>query len=232
MTGNKYNCDVAEELFFKVINNVLSRTKDYTFSKIVFCIGGDMLNADNLTGTTTKGTPQSNELHLYDAYERLCAMTIKAIDMLSKRAPVDIVYVPGNHDTTCGFMIANYINAWFRNDNRINVDISPLPRKYIKFGKTLFVFAHDGNVKTLPRLIPDEARKWWSDIDTTEVFLQHLHTEQVLLEENNMRIQRLPTISAKSEWANQKGYNSKRQAKSFIFDIDDGLSDVLYVPIK
>ena len=231
-TGNEYNCDIAERLFFKVIEDILYRTKDYKFKKIIFCVGGDMLNADNLLGTTTKGTPQSNELHLYEAYERLCSMTIKAIDILSQKAPVDVIYVPGNHDSTCGFMLANYINAWFRNDNMVSVDYSPLPRKYVKFGKTLFVFAHDGNVKTLPRIIPDEARECWSKIETTEVFLQHLHTEQLLLEDNNMRIQRLPTISGKSEWANQKGYSSKRQAKSFIFDIEDGLSDVLYTTIK
>lgn len=117
-------------------------------------------------------------------------------------------------------------------DSRVSVDYSPLPRKYVKFGRTLFVFAHDGNVKTLPRLIADEAREYWSEIDTTEVFLQHLHTEQVLTEEYNMRIQRLPTISAKSNWAVDKGFGSKRQCKTFIFDKSDGLCDILYTPIK
>ena len=191
-----------------------------------------MLNADNLAGTTTKGTPQNNDKHLFEAYERLCAMTIKAIDILKDICPVDIIYVAGNHDMTCGFKLAKYIDAWFRNEDDVTVDYLPYPRKYVKFGKTLFVFAHDGNVKTLPKLIADEAREYWSDINMTEVFLQHLHSEQVLLEDSNMRIQRLPTISAKSEWTVSKGYNSRRQCKSFIFDIDDGLTDVLYTPIK
>lgn len=47
-----------------------------------------------------------------------------------------------------------------------------------------------------------------------------------------MRIQRLPTISAKSDWANRKGFGSKRQCKSFIFDLEDGMTDILYTPIK
>ena len=81
-------------------------------------------------------------------------------------------------------------------------------------------------------LIADEAREYWSDVDTTEVFLQHLHTENVLMEEFNMRIQRLPTISAKSKWTTDNGYSSKRQCKTFIFDIEDGLTDVIYTPIK
>jgi UDP-2,3-diacylglucosamine pyrophosphatase LpxH len=232
ITGNEYNCNIAEKLFFYVIEDIISRTSNRNFAKIIFCVGGDMLNADNIAGTTTKGTPQNNDLHLFEAYERLCAMTIKAIETLKDIAPVKVIYVPGNHDLTCGFKLALYINSWFRNEERVNVDYSPLPRKYFVFGKTLFTFAHDGNIKTLPKTIADEARAYWSDVDTVEVFLQHLHGEAILLEDNNMRIQRLPTISAKSEWSVFKGYNSKRQCKTFIYDKEDGLTDVLYTPIK
>lgn len=231
-TGNEYNCDIAEKLFFHVISDIISRTNKHKFNKIIFCIGGDMLNGDNLSGSTTKGTPQDSDLLYFDAIEKLYAMTIKAIDIIKVKAPVEVVYVSGNHDKLSGYKLAKFVDAWFRNDNRITVNYSPLPRKYIKFGRTLFVFAHDGNIKTLPRLVADEARKFWSDIDTTEVFLQHLHTEQVLTEEYNMRIQRLPTISAKSDWTVNKGFGSKRQCKTFIFDIDNGLTDILYTPIK
>ncbi len=231
-TGNEYNCEIAEKLFFYVISDILSRVEKYQFNKIIFCIGGDMLNGDNLLGSTTKGTPQDSDLLYFDAVEKLYAMTIKATDILKQKAPVDVIYISGNHDELSGYKLAKFIDAWFRNDENVTVDYSPLPRKYVKFGRTLFAFAHDGNIKTLPRLIADEARKYWSDIDTTEVFLQHLHTEQVLTEEYNMRIQRLPTISAKSDWAVNKGFGSKRQCKTFIFDIEDGLTDVLYTPIK
>lgn len=231
-TGNEYNCDIAEEVFFYVINDVLSRTQHYSFNKIIFTIGGDALNSDNLLGTTTKGTLQSNDLHLFDAYNRLHDMTIRAIDMLKDIAPVDVIHISSNHDFTSSWKLAKSIQAWFRNDDSVNVDTSPLPRKYVVFGKTLFVFAHDANVKELPSLVSDEAREFWSDVAFCEVLLQHLHSEQVLMEKHNMRIQRLPTISAKSEWSVGKGYGSRRQCKSFIYDKEDGLTDVLYTPIR
>lgn len=233
-TGNEYNCDIAEKLFFYVINDILSRTQSYKFNKIIFTIGGDILNSDNLQNTTTKGTPQTCDIHLYDAYERVCNMTIKAIDVIKNatHTPIDVIYIVGNHDEVSGFKLAKYVQAWFRNDSDIKVDTSPLPRKYIVFGQTLFVFAHDGDIKKLPKIIADEARDVWSNVIFTEVFLQHLHTEQILLEENNMRIQRLPTISAKSKWTVDKGFSSKRQCKSFIYDLEDGLTDVLYTPVK
>ena len=94
------------------------------------------------------------------------------------------------------------------------------------------MFAHDADIKKLPALIPDECRKVWSGVTNTEVFLQHLHSEMVLDENNHMRIQRLPTISAPSAWTTEQGYRSKRQCKSFIFDKEYGLTDVLYTNIK
>ena len=231
-TGNEYNCDLAEILFFYVINDVLTRTSTYKFKEIIFCIGGDMLNGDNLFGSTTKGTPQNSDIHYYDAYERLCAMTIKAIDLLRKICKVNVIYVMGNHDEMTGFKLAKYIDAWFRNDAMVEVDYQPIARKYKLFGKTLFCFAHDGKVQKLPAIIADEARNMWSQANTVEVFLQHLHKEELLMEENNIRIQRLPTISGRSKWSADKGYSSKRQCKSFIFDEEDGLTDVIYTSIK
>lgn len=232
-TGNEYNCDIAEKLFFDVIEDILSRTSDYDFEEITFIVGGDMMNEDSLSGTTTKGTPQVRDLHYYDACERLYAMIIKAIDFLKQvSGKVNVIYVMGNHDEVTGYKLAKYIDAWFRNDDMVNVDFKPLARKYYLYGKTLLCFAHDGKVNNLPALIADEAREYWSKANSVEVFLQHLHSEQVLVENNNIRIQRLPTISAKSKWTNDNGYNSKRQCKTFIFDKEDGLTDVLYTKIK
>ena len=231
-SGDDYNCDIAEKLFFYVLNDVLSRTVSYYFDKVVFVIGGDVENSDYLTNTTVKGTPQDNDLHYYEACERLYAMTIKAIDMLKEVAPVDVILCVGNHDEVTCYKLAKYIDAWFRDDERVNVDYTPLARKYYLYGKTLMCFAHDGKVQKLPALIANEARQMWSQADTVEVFLQHLHTEQVLMEDNNIRIQRLPTISARSKWCVDKGYSSKRQCKSFIFDKEDGLTDVIYTPIR
>jgi len=231
-TGNYYDCNTAENLFFYVIKNVLSRTKHMKFKKIVFTIGGDMSNFDSLSGTTTKGTAQDNACGYFEMMEKLFEMTIMAIDMLANIAPVDVILINGNHDKTVGYALAQYCYAWYKNDERVNVDTSPLPRKYVVFGKTLMVFAHNADVKRLPELIPDEAREYWSNVDMTEVFLQHLHSENVLYEKNNMRIQRLPTISAQSAWATEQGYRSHRQCKSFIFDEKYGLTDVLYTHIK
>lgn len=230
-SGNEYNCQLAEDVFFHIIADVLERTERYKFKRIVFTIGGDQMDADSPANTTTKGTPQHCDKHYWDACEQLYAMTVKAVDLLAERAPVDVIYVPGNHDNQSGFKLAKYVDAWFRNDDRVSVDYSPLPRHYYVFGKTLFVFAHDGDAKRLQKLVPDEARDMWSQVDFTEVMLQHLHSEALLTEDCNMRIQRLPSPVARSVWTTEQGYRARRQCKSFVYDEQFGLYDVIYTVV-
>lgn len=231
-SGNFYDCDVAEKICRKVVADVLSRTAQYQFQQIVFLVGGDMLNADNVSGTTAHGTPQDNCWPYYDACNHLYDLMVQIVETLAYLAPVRVIYVPGNHDTVTGFKLAKYMEAWFRNTNRVEVDTSPLLRKYYQFGKTLFMFAHNADIKKIPQIVAVEQRAAWSSASQCEVMLQHFHSEQVLLEDHHMRIQRLPTVCAKSSWAAQQGYDSMRQCKSFIYDKELGLTDVLYTVVK
>ena len=42
-----------------MLNDVVERTMHERFEKVLF-VGNDFVNADNINGTTTKGTPQDN----------------------------------------------------------------------------------------------------------------------------------------------------------------------------
>jgi hypothetical protein len=70
-----------------------------------------MLNGDNLSGSTTKGTPQDSDLLYFDAIEKLYAMTIKAVETLKQKAPIDVIYISGNHDELSGYKLAKFIDA-------------------------------------------------------------------------------------------------------------------------
>jgi hypothetical protein len=232
LTNNKYDCETAVYRFYEVLDDIVASVRGQNFEEIIFTIGGDMLNADNQVGTTTKGTPQDNEVHLFEAFELALRIITNAIEILADIAPVRVMYVVGNHDETVGWQFAKVVEAYFRNEKRITVDTSPRMRKYYKYGNTMFVFAHDADVKKLPIIVADEAREWWSDIKFTDVFLQHLHSEQILLEDHNMRIQRLPTISGLSKWSYENGFSSQRQNKAFIYDKVTGLRTVIYTNLE
>lgn len=231
ITGNDYDCVTADSCVKKIIDDVTVSINTNEIERIIFTIGGDMLNADNQNNTTTKGTPQDCEKHLFEAFEDVLRTVYDALYDLMKIAPVDIVYIPGNHDETVGWFLAKVLEAGFSTTDKVTVDVSPLPRKYYQFGNTLLAFAHTANEKQLPAIVADEAREYWSKVKYTDVFLQHLHSEQVLVEDHNMRIQRLPTVCAMSKWTNDSGYKSRRMNKSFIYDREYGLRSVLYTSV-
>ena len=227
-TGNEYNMKIAEELFFHVINDVIDRVGNKSFEKVLFITGNDFVNADNLNGTTTKLTPQDNSESWFKAVHKATELIIKATDMLTKIAPVDVVLVPSNHDLHTMFGVMLTVEAWYKDDRNVNIDTSPLPRKYYKFGKMLIALSHDMKVKDALQIITSEAKSMWSDCDHIVLMLGHLHQAMVYEKQGYLEILRLPTISGWSRWANEKGYiQSEKKNQSFIIDSKLGITDIL-----
>ena len=227
-TGNEYNMQIAEDIFFQVINDIIDRIEDKPFEKVLFAVGNDFINADNLGGFTTRGTPQDNAESWFKAVNKATELIIRATDMLTYIAPVDVVLVPSNHDLHTMFGVIQTVKAWYRDDDNVNVDDSPLPRKYYEFGKTLLTFSHDIKVKDALQIITTEAKDKWSNCEHIILMLAHLHQSIVYEKQGYLEVLRLPTVSGWSRWSNDKGYiQSERKNQSFIIDKELGITDIL-----
>jgi len=232
-TGNDYNMEIAEELFFHVINDVIDRVDNKSYEKVLFVVGNDFVNADNLSGTTTHGTPQDNSSSWFKAVEKATQLIIKATDMLTLIAPVDVVLVPSNHDLHTMFGVMQTIEAWYRNDKNVSIDSSPLPRKYYKFGKMLIALSHDMKVKDALRIITTEAKSMWSDCEHIVLLLAHLHQSMEYEKQGYLEILRLPCISGWSRWSNDKGYvQTEKKNQTFNVDSQLGITDILNTVIE
>lgn len=229
-TGNTYDENIAEGLVSYCINDILSRTQDKKFEKIIFIIGNDMVNYDNNSKTTTRGTPQDGQCPVEVAIEKVSDLLISCIEKLRAVQNVDVIYIPSNHDKVVGAGIANGIRMAYRECEDVNVDFRPIDRKYISLGRTLIGMAHDVDIKDINGVIQSDARHMLSNTDRTIYLLAHLHHEQCI-DKNGTDIRRLPTVSALSRWSYEKGYSSQRKCQSFIVDYDKGITDVIYTVI-
>lgn len=232
-TGNDYNIEIAEEVYYQAINDVLNRYSNRTFEKVLFIVGNDFINFDNLNGTTQKGTPQDNSALWFSVVNKATQLVINGVDMLSTIAPVDVVYVPSNHDLHTMFGIMQTVKAWYRNDDNVNVDGNPLPRKYYKFGETLFALSHDIKVKDALQIVTSEAKDMWSECEHIICLLAHLHQAMEYEKQGYLEIKRLPTISGWSRWSNNQGYiQSEKKNQCFIVNSELGITDILNTVIK
>jgi hypothetical protein len=177
--GEAVDTDMIEKRFINVIDDIIDRVKGQDFEKIIFPIGNDFFNSDTIENTTTRGTRQDNDLRWQEMFLKGVELLIKAIDKLSTLAPVEVFYVAGNHDKMASYYATHYLNAWYRNDGRVQVSIDPQIRKYIEYGNCLIGFSHGNEEgKRINSLMQIEASNAWGKTKFREWHLGHLHHMQ------------------------------------------------------
>lgn len=239
-TGDEYNLSIAQERFMDAFIYLLDdATRRHTIEKIVFPVGNDLLNCDGPHGMTTGGTPQSNDGRYQKAYQVTIGLLVGAIERLVAVAPVEVVSVPGNHDTLSVWTITETIGAWFRNSPHVTVDNSPSLRKYTRWGKCLIGFTHGDKEKpeSLPLIMAQERASDWAETKAREWHLGHKHTVSAkvvghLAEHTGVRVRVLPSLSGSDAWHSQMGYvHNIKSAEAYLWHKERGLIGVSYYNI-
>lgn len=230
-TGDNYTKEIAENLYYYIIEDVLERTQHLKFEKIFYTIGSDMFNSDNKAGTTTKGTPQNNDGEIEEAIIDMTDIIVNCIEKLRTISNVEVIYINSNHDSMTSFGVANTLRKLYDKSDDVNIDYKWIDRKYKVFGNTLLGFAHNLKDNKVNDIIQADARHLMSETTNTVYFLAHLHHENCK-DVGGTDVRRLPTVSALSRWAYENGYNAVRKNQSFIIDGKFGITDVIYTFVE
>jgi hypothetical protein len=229
-TGEDYDLKIAEKRFKKALAELLKRTNLALVSRIFFPIGNDLVHVDNLVSTTTAGTPQDTDTRFHKIVKTVRRVLIETIDQLSQIAPVDIVIIPGNHDTTATFFVGEILDAWYNNNPNVTIDNAVKLRKYYKFGKNGFQLTHGDREKQadLGLLFATEEPKLWAETKFRFCQLGHFHKSKKISYVSvdtfqGFQIQIMPSLSGTDAWHAGKGYNSLKQAKAFLYHPEEGL---------
>ena len=143
-------------------------------------------------------------------------------------APVKVLWIPGNHDTVLSYAATVGLAQRYTETEDVTVDLSPQPRKYVRYGLNLIGFAHGVEEgKRLEGLLQLEAAQDWGKTIWREMHLGHLHTEKTV-EKNGIEFRRISSITAPDAWHNENGFiGSTRRAQAFIWDKNKGLEAIL-----
>lgn len=227
VTNKDYDREIARSRYYKVVLDILERIKDIKIKKIFLVIGNDMLNVDTVTGTTTKGTQQEIDGNIESAIIEVTNIIVNTIEKFKKIAPVEVVYIPSNHDYLTFFGIMNAIRIRYERDSNIFVDYSPRERKYKFESSCLMGFAHDIKADNVNNILVEEASEYLSKSRCRIYFLAHLHHE-FANDISGTDVRRLPTIASPSRWEYKKGYSSIERCQSFLIDPNYGIRDIIY----
>lgn len=172
--------DTIDKDFEDTLINLLNRAvPSHYIEKMYFVVGGDLINMDTFSGTTTGGTPLDNCMTSTEAY-------IQAFDALhwginyikSFCKELVVVYIPGNHDRLSSFHLAHALSKSIISDE-ITWDIKYDERKVHVWGNNFNAFEHgDKRSKNTPLVYATEYPKEWGATINRTLFTGHFHTER------------------------------------------------------
>lgn len=219
-TGSNYDLKIAETVYQRAIEDLLHEVAHQPVGRICLPIGNDFFQMDNRNNTTLAGTVQDVDGRYAKVIEAGEMAVVKAVELLMTVAPVDVLWVPGNHDATTSYHLARTLGAWFRNTDRVTVDYTPTPRKYLRYGSTLLGFTHGDQEKKedLPNLMAVEQPADWAIATVCREWLcGHDHRERKYATKpvdtyqgTTVRVCR--SLAGTDAWHHKRGYVGQSQA--------------------
>lgn len=204
--------------------------------RILLPVGNDAINADNLYGTTTRGTWQEMSAGIRDAVDAACQGYISLIEKFVEVAPVDVAIVEGNHDRYSMYWLGKVLEAYFKHNDYVTVDNKKSPRKYYQYGSNLIGLEHGDRIKAkeLAITMAQEAPKAWGDTKYRTFFRGHFHKENEMYfpitDVGGVSVITFPAFCPPDSWELLMGYiGNNRAAEAYYFHYEFGKAGVFPV---
>jgi ribosomal protein L31 len=225
-TGNDYDHKISKHLQISAGKILFS-----TFGPIkraVIILGGDNQTADNREGKTEKS---GNILDTDTRYAQMAwtcfEAAVSSIEIACQFAEsVYVVVLSGNHDYHAAIHLTIQLHAYFRNIDKIEVDISPARHRFYSWGKRVVMATHgDINEKRVaPFALQRAIRNGYATDPEMRLYvlMGHLHkqgrkTPDMLTEEDGVIVERFPTIAAQEAYSIEGGYTSCRATSASLW---------------
>ena len=211
------------------LENILIKISAKSYDNIVVLAGGDLLNEDNYNGTTASGTPiGKTNMHKawIEAFTFLRDIITKSLENSKK---VQVVYVPGNHDTFSGHTVMMALEQYFSNtDVKFNIDQKVF--KAFMLGNIFIgcTHGHKSRIKKYPSIMATAYPKEWGKAKIRECFTGHLHTEWTSKDEAGVVIRQMPTSNKPDQWHEDNGFIGAHR-RNFIMEYDK--NDIIAIHI-
>jgi UDP-2,3-diacylglucosamine pyrophosphatase LpxH len=230
-SGERNHLD-TEKTVMRVIEDVANHLSKSPPDAIILPIGQDFLNADTVSGTTTKGTPQDNSLRWHEMLTRGISLAMAIIEKLAEVAPVEVYYSMGNHDEVLSYAVVQALFYRYEDASRIYVEPQMRHRVYITHGKNLIGLSHGNEEKNLHNIMQIEQREEWGKRTHNYWLVGHLH-HLSMKEEDGVTVIRCPSLTFDDEWTIRKGYVGSRKGLMVVeFHKDDGLKEMYFATSK
>lgn len=217
------------EYYKNTLEEILGIISGKRWDKVIIPVGQDLFHNDSIEhGITTKGT-QIEKVDTKKAVYDAKTFYFNIIDTALENAnEVKVMYSPGNHDKTVGWMFVQILLERYGKDI---VDDSLAERKAV-WWKGCFIGITHGNKKTdtaqgLRGKFTIEFPALFAAANVREIHTGHLHSEGSK-DEYGVQVRRMSTGNKDDEWTITEGF--KAQKRFMLFEwMPDKLNAIYYV---
>lgn len=210
-SGDDFDTDKAKKLTLGAVDRLMASAPDAETCIILPL--GDVFHANDQSNVTPG---HKHQLDVDSRFVKVLGIGIETyryavIRALEKHPRVVVRFVSGNHDPQAVWALAFTIQAFFSDNPRVTVDLSPSKFWYYQHGKVLIGSTHGDTVKheqLLGVMATDKAVEWGAT-KHRYWYTGHVHSQHVR-EYPGVVCESFRTLAAKDAYAAGHGYRAGR----------------------
>lgn len=232
-TGADYDLEIAKAAFSDALDYLIDRSPPSETA--LFVNLGDALHINDRKNQTPKS---GNILDVDSRYQKVVRTAAFAFNyaiekLLRKHYRVTVVHLPGNHDPDAAHWLQIVTEAWFRNEDRADVIVSPAQFQYHQFGVNMLAMTHGDTVKLeeLPGIMAAHEPTMWGDTKYRTAWTGHVHHSQKLAakEFRAVKVESFGVLPPNDAYGASKGFAAQREMSAITLRRSGGeLSRVTY----
>lgn len=216
--GEDWDCSIAESLIYNWFSKAIELTPNSETA--ILCNLGDFLHYDGLDAITPAN---HNVLDADTRFQKIVRVTIRIFrrvinDLLTKHKKVHVIMAEGNHDPASSIWLREWLSAFYENEKRVHVDLSPDPYYCYEHGLTSLFFhhGHKRKVANVDDVFVAKFRDVFGRTKYSYGHQGHYHNRNVK-ESNLMIVEQHRTLAAKDAYASRGGWMSGREAQAITY---------------
>lgn len=186
---------------------------------------GDTFHSDNMENRTSRsGHALDVDTRWQKVLQAGARSSILMVDTaLTKHKKVIVRIVIGNHDDHSAVFLALMLDAYYRKEPRVQVELSPAAHWYYRFGKVLIGSTHGDKSKwkDLAKIMAHDMPDDWGKTEYRYWHTGHVHHDR-MQEDMGVIMECHRTLAAKDAWHASMGYRSGRSMKCIVYHADYG----------
>jgi hypothetical protein len=220
--ASHFDLEIAERNLVAAVDHLVASGPPADTGLIVNV--GDFFHYDNKSGTTTAGTRLDADTRwrkvLQTGVRAMCRCINRA---LRKHKLVRVINEIGNHDEHSSLVLSLMLDYVYKNEPRVQIDVSPERFHWFRFGLCLIGVTHGESAKVdklLGVMAVDRAKDWGETLHRY-FYTGHIHHDTVK-ELPGVKVESFRTLAPRDDYHARSGYRSGQDMKMIVLHKQHG----------